>query len=148
MKIKFLVIIILLIFIPVVSAFAEITIKAEVDKITLSTDDTLTYKLTITTEKNIAAPKLPKFDGFEVITQVQSSTMSIAKNEMESTVVFEFVLAPQDAGKCKIEPSTLKAKGQTYSSDAFEIEVTQGKQKPQPPQEKARPESEEPQYTL
>lgn len=148
MKIRLFLIIILLVFLAT-PLFAETSIKAEVSKTSISTDDALAYKLSIsTTEKNLPEPKLPKFDGFEVVSQAQSSTLSIARNEMKSTAIFEFILVAAEAGKFKIDPSTLKSKGQTYSTDSFEIEVTQGKQKPKAPEEKTQPESEEPEYTL
>lgn len=129
--------------------FAETAIRAEVSKTSISTDDTLTYKLSVTTtENNLPEPKLPKFDGFEVISQAQSSNLSFARNEMKSTMVFEFVLVATEAGKFKIGPSTIKAQGETYSTDSFEIEVAQGKLKPKAPEEIPPPESDEPQYTL
>ena len=142
-------ILVLLVVLFAVPLFAETTVKAEVSKTSISTDDTLTYKLSITTnEKNLPEPKLPKFDGFEVVSQAQSSNLSFVKNEMKSTIVFEFILVAPEAGKFKIGPSTIKAQGATYATDSFEIEVTQGKLKPKAPQENPPPESDEPQYTL
>jgi hypothetical protein len=131
------------------SAYAQTTIKAEVDKTTLTTDDTLTYKLIITSsEKKIPAPQVPKFEGFNIISQAQSSTLSFVKGNIKTILVYAFILAPTDIGKFKIEPSQIIVKGKTYSSEGFEIEVTQGKMKPKIPPEKIQPESETPQVTL
>ena len=133
-------------------AFADTAVKAEVDKTSISTDDTIVYKLELTTtEKNLPSPTLPKFSGFQVVSQAQSSNMSWEKNQMKATAVFEFILAPEEAGKFKIEPSTIKVAGKAYSTDSFEIEVKPGaQQRPSIPQEKkpSMPESVEPQYTL
>ena len=149
MKIKSIFLLVLFFLSAVLPSFADTAIKAEVNKTSISTDDTVTYKLQITTsEKSLPSPTLPKFEGFQVITQAQSSDISWGKPQMKAAAVFEFVLAPAEAGKFKIEPSTLKVMGKTYSTESFEIEVTQGKQRPQIPQEKPQPESEEPQYTL
>jgi hypothetical protein len=128
------------------NVFAETTIKAEVDKTSITTDDTITYKLTITsTEKKIPQPQLPGFESFSVLSQSQSSTLSFAKSNVETALTYAFVLAPTDVGKFKIEPSHVKSGGKTYSTQSFEIEVTKGKS-PLPPA--AQPETEEPQFTL
>jgi hypothetical protein len=64
-------------------------------------------------------------------------------------------LSPRQIGKFKIEPSQIKVKGQTYSTQAFEIEVTQGKATPKnhPEEKPLTPEQNEtkpelPQITL
>ncbi|MDD2689351.1 MAG: BatD family protein [Candidatus Omnitrophica bacterium] len=137
-------------------AFAQTVIKSEVDKTTLSIDETLLYKVIITSSENkLPLPQLPKFEGFKVISQAQSSTASFAGNEIKTILVYAFVLAPLEKGKLKIPPSTITVKEKAYSTDALEIEITQGKQnlKPQPKEkpslpEKSIPESEEPQTIL
>jgi len=134
---------------------AQTVVKAEVDKQSITTDDTITYKLTVTSsEKNIPAPKIPKFDNFVVLSQAQSSQISLAKGDLKTFVVYAFVLAPASVGKFKIEPSTVKIAKQDYSSESFEIEVKQGKRQPQPKESKpvspegSIPESNKPQFTL
>jgi hypothetical protein len=156
MKFKLFISTILLIFFSAANAFGEISIKAEVDKTSISTDETLTYKLIITSTDNEAPePEVPKFTGFDVISQAQSSTFSYLKTGPKTILVLAFILAPNDIGKFKIEPSVIKLKGKNYSTDSFEIEVTQGKAKPQvPPEErpslpeKFQPESDQPKITL
>jgi hypothetical protein len=138
-------------------AFAETSIKAEVDKTSITTDETLTYKLTITTsDKRLGEPKIPAFNGFDVVYSAQSSTVSVTQNDIKTSIVYSFILAPADVGKFIIEPSQVKAAGKAYSSQAFEIEVKQGTAAPQPPAQKQKPskpeenipESKEPQITL
>lgn len=135
-------------------AFAETSIKSEVDKLKINSAETLTYKLTISSsEKQIPKATIPKFNGFKVISQAQSSNMSFTKGKITTGLVYVFILAPTNIGKFKIEPSTIKVKGQAFSSDAFEIEVTQGqaqpRSKPSLP-ENLKPETKtgQPQYTL
>jgi hypothetical protein len=151
MRPKFIFATILFILFASTIASAQTTIKAEIDKTNITTDDNITYKLTITSsEKKIPKPQLPEFKGFYVLREAQSSNISFAKNNIKTTVVYVYVLAPQDIGKFKIGPSTIKIQGKAYSSAAFEIEVKQGKAKPQalPEQKPSRPESEEPQFIL
>jgi len=155
-KIKLIIFIILSVLFSVGPAFAEISIKAEVDKTSITTDEALTYKLIITSTDNEAPqPQTPDFAGFNVLSQAQSSTFSYLKTGPKTILVLAFILAPLEVGKFRIEPSVIKLKGKTYAADSFEIEVVQGKAKPQaPPEEKpalpeeSQPESEQPQITL
>ena len=124
--------------------FAETSIKAEVDKISIATDDTLTYKLIITTsEKDIPVPLMPKFEGFDVVSQAQSSTITFAKGGSNTNLVYVFILAPRLAGKLTIQPVTLKVGLRKYESQQFQIGVTQGKPKPKisPNQELTLPQT-------
>jgi len=143
-------------FLFVTSVFADTFIKAEVDKSTLTTDDALTYKLTVTSsEIKLPAPQPPKFERFNIISQANSSTLSFVKGQIKSILVFVFILSPANTGKFKISPATIEISDKTYSSDAFEIEVKPGKappkitpkEKPSVPGQKI-PESEESQTTL
>ena len=136
-------------------SFAETEIKAEADKTSITTDDTLIYKIIITSsDKAVPAPQLPEFTGFGVLSQAQSSTMSYVKSNVKTILVYAFVLAPTEAGKFEIGPSTIKIGNKTYSTQALEIEVKPGKTKPkthlEEPSlpEKSLPESQEAQVTL
>jgi hypothetical protein len=139
-----------------VSSFADTSIKAEVDKTSITTDDILTYKLTIATdERKLPEPELPDFAGFAVIYSARSSTVSFARNSVWTSVSYSYILAPPEAGRFTIEPGRIKARGKVYSSQAFEIEVKQGTSQPQTPQkveppqpQRHIPESKEPQITL
>ncbi len=155
-KTKAIIITLFFLFLFLSTASAEISIKAEVDKTSLSIGETLNYKITINSMgKEQANPKIPKFEGFNVISSVQSSSMSFVKNNIQRNLVYIFILAPLDIGKFKIEPSVIKIGNKTYSTDTFEIEVILGKARPKNPleqrpsqPEKIQPESEEPQITL
>ena len=135
-------------------ALAETAIKAEVDNTRLTTDDTLTYKIIVTSSENkLPAVEAPKFEGFSIISQADSSTISFVKGNVKTILVYAFILAPAATGKFTIAPSTIRVKNITYSSEVFEIEVTQGKATPKTiPQEKEfsplQPGTEEPQFTL
>ena len=128
------------------NAFAETTIKAEVDKRSITTDDSLTYKLTIaSSEENIPSPEVPSFDGFAIISQAQSSTLSLLKQGPRAILIYVYILAPLKTGKSTIQPGSITMQGKTYSSESFDIEVAQGKTKPPKPE---GTENELPQVTL
>lgn len=149
MKVKTNLFIILFSLLFTAGAFAETSIKAQVDKTGITTDDSLTYKLIIiSSEKNIPVPAIPKFEGFNLVSQAQSSTISFAKGGTETHLVYVFILVPGEAGKIKIEPSKIKVGAVTYTSEQFEIEVTQGKVQPQIPPGQKQSEPETPKLTL
>lgn len=139
------------------SAFAEISLRCEVDKKSISTDDQLVYKLIVSSsEKNIPVPEPPVFEGFGILSQAQSSTVIFGKSDIKTLLVYTYILAPLEPGKFEIKPSTLTIKDKTYSSEEIEIEVTQGRgvshrrpeEKSQPLPGQGPPESEGPQITL
>lgn len=158
---KALVLLAIFVFLLTAAAFAETSIKAEVDKTSITTDDTIVYKLIISSdEKNIPQPEFPKFEGYKVLSSAETSQIRFAKGIQKAGVIYVFILSPGNLGKIKIEPSVIKIGNKTYSTDAFEIEVTQGKARPEAkpkatPQKPSLPEmpqpereSEEPQITL
>ena len=141
-------------FLFVTFAWAETSIKAEVDKTNITIDEALTYKLIISSsDKKLPPPQLPKFYGFSVLSQARSQTMSLIKSNVKTILVYAFILAPINIGKFKIESSSIKIKNEAYSTDAFEIEVSQGKTRPAVPQEEKpslpeKTQPEEPKITL
>ena len=151
---KLVILTVFFIFLFITSAFAETTIKAEMDKTSITTDETLIYKIIVTSsDKNLPAVQLPKFTGFNIISQAESSTVSFAQSDTKTILVYTLILIPADIGKFKIEPAVIKIKNKAYSTDTFEIEVAQGNRKPEIPPEESLPkesptESEQPQVTL
>lgn len=139
------------------SIFAEVSLKARVDKTRIALNQAVTYTLTIvSTERVVAQPEFPKFTGFAIASQQQSSTISFQKNGMKSVLSFKFVLLPQEEGSFKIEPASIKMRNQLYQSEAFKIEVTPpqvGGHREMPgqrivPPKKRLPFSNQPQITL
>jgi len=134
---------------------AEIEMKAQVDKNNLTADELLTYKLVITSdEKNIPRVQLPKFEGFNIASQAQSSTVSFAKSNIKKIIVFAFILRPNEVGEFKIGPSQINFEGKTYKTEVFKIKIIQGKTKPLKPPQKDKtlppeqPEEQGPKTTL
>lgn len=143
----------------ILKAQAETSVKAQVDKKSITTDEAITYKFIITTdEKNIPLPQMPKFEGFNVISKAQSSTMSFAKNKIKNFLVYIFILTPAKTGKLRIMPASITINKQIFFTAALEIEVRLGKAKPLLPNEEKispgenpanpLPQSAEPKITL
>lgn len=148
MKSKSVILISLFILIFTSGAFAEIpttSIKAEASKTKITTDDSLTYKIIISSnEKRLPVPGVPKFAGFTVVSQAQSSNLSLAQGELKTTLVYAFVLVPNHIGKFNIPPASIKIGDQVHSSASIEIEVIDKPSLPQEPQI----QSDQPQITL
>jgi hypothetical protein len=134
-----------------VAAYGETTIKAEAEKSKISTDEGVAYKVIVaSTENALPAPVFPKFSGFAVVSQARSSTVSFMAGGVKTILVYAFILAPMKTGKIKIEPVYIRVKNETFVSEPVEIEVTQGKRKPE---QQVQPQPvptapQEPQYTL
>jgi hypothetical protein len=123
------------IFLFIGAACAESTIKAEVDKKRITADEEIVYKITVVSgEKNSPEVKLPRFDGFNVISSAESSTVSFLNKGLTTHFLFVFILEPRTTGTLKILPATLKTAAGSLATEAFEIEVTPGK-KPAIPQD-------------
>lgn len=136
-------------------AFAETSLKAEVDKLKITTDGILTYKVALTSnEQLIPGLKFPEFKGFNLVSQGQSQSVSLEKGGISSSLIYTFILSPEAPGKIKIDAASVKIKDKILTSDVFEIEVLPGKNKPQaaPPVKPVLPEGlngpQEPQFTL
>lgn len=131
------------------TAFAEVSIKSEVNRNAITTDETIVYKLSVVSQyKNLPPVELPDFSGFIALSQAQSSSLTLGKAGVTTRLVYTCVLAPQKTGKLKIEPATVKVKDKVYSSDATEVEVRQGKRslEPLPEESPVLPEESQPDY--
>lgn len=113
-------------------AFAEPVVRAEVDKKSLTTDEALTYKVFITSSggEQISNLKLPGFEGFEIVSQSQSSTVVFEGEAAKTNLEYVLILVPLAKGTLKIPASSVKINEKIYSSESFTVEVTQGKLKP------------------
>jgi hypothetical protein len=152
---KKLILTILLFFFYLCPALARTSIKAEVDRVAITQDQAITYKIIVTSfDKQLPAPQIPKFEGFTILSQAESSTFSFLKGGAKTIFVYAFILAPNREGKIKIGPVSIKIKEETLSTDSFEIEVSAAREKPKTPLKeklplpKSLPESTEPQITL
>jgi hypothetical protein len=108
-------------------AQANASLTAQVDRTELTTDDTLNLTLTLQTPDG-SSPHLtlPAIDGFRVVGSSMSSQLSSINGVMSSSTMYEYRLKPTSVGTFTIPVLTLDWNGQTLSSDAIDITVTQG----------------------
>ncbi|MDD4953686.1 MAG: BatD family protein [Candidatus Omnitrophica bacterium] len=146
MKTRYLLLIALFLFLLYTTVFAQATIKAEVDKTDLSTDQTLTYKLIISSSgQEQVIPKAPDFKGFQVVSSARSSQVSFEKNQIKKSATYLFVLSPEKAGDYQIGPATVKIGKDNYTTQTIDIKVKEGTR---PPVQEPEPKTDLPQYTL
>ncbi|MFP4396359.1 MAG: BatD family protein, partial [Anaerolineales bacterium] len=126
----------------------DITFTASVDKTQLSTDQTLTLKLTLQGAfRNADKPQFPTLDGFAVIGSSQSSQFSMVNGETTAKVVYTYRLQPTKSGALTIPAIQIEVKGQSYESNPVAIEVTPGDAPPaqaptsQPPGDATAPDA-------
>lgn len=118
-------------------AVGKFNMTATVDKNSLSTDDALTLKVTISGQGNVNLLNAPKVDipaSFDKYDPKVTDNIEKNSNPLSGSRTFEYVLMPVEAGDHTIPPvqfSYFDADTKTFktvSSNAFNIHVTAGKQ--------------------
>lgn len=126
------------------NAFAQNYITAEVDKKTMTSDEFLTYKVSVNFfDQKTSLPQIPEFKDFYIASQVQSSSIQFAQAKVKNSVTYEFILKPIKIGELEIEPATIKIDEKVYSTEVFKVLVKQGKAKLE-----SEPESDRKQFPL
>jgi len=105
-------------------AFAQIS--AEVDRTTLTTNDTVQLTVTVTGSGSTRPPEMASLTDFDVLRSNISTNISITNGNMQSQVIYEYLLQPLQAGTLTIPAVTVSLQGQTYSTDPITLEVTAG----------------------
>lgn len=102
-------------------------LQAQVDANEITTDDTVTFTLTLTTP-NGSAPQLdlPALDGFNVVGTQTGSQYSIVNGQASASTNYAFELQPTRTGDLVIPSLHLDLNGQRLSTEAIAVQVTQG----------------------
>lgn len=109
------------------SAQSPYGLQAQVDTTDITTDDTVTFTLILTTPDG-SAPQLnlPPLDGFNVTNQQSASQYSIVNGQTSTSMSYAYALQPTRTGDIEIPSLHLALNGQTVSTEAFTIHVRQG----------------------
>ncbi len=119
------------------SAQGEISVTADVDRTTVSTDHVLTLTLTVSGDfQQLGDPQLPLFSGFNVVGSRRSSQFSMVNGVVTARTVFSYQLQPADAGTFTIDPITILVNGRSYQTDPITVQVTLGATPTQSPDSK------------
>ncbi|MCK9594166.1 MAG: BatD family protein [Candidatus Omnitrophica bacterium] len=132
-------------------AFANTSIRTEVDKTCVAPKELLTYKVVIeSTRRSIPAPHIPKFTSFKIVSQGQATNIFRHAGKLKTRAEYIFMLLPKKTGRIRIYPARVTIEEKSFTSAPLDIEVThacssQGKRKASPgsPQLKEAPGQEE-----
>ncbi len=101
-------------------------ITAEVNRTTLSTDETLTLTVVIHGAGEIPSHSLPSFGDFDVVGRRESSRVSTRNQQTSTEVVYRYTLRPIRPGTATIGAFSVTVDGRTFTTDPIEIDVSQG----------------------
>lgn len=112
---------------PRANAQSPYGLTAQVDADSITTDDTATLTLTLTTPDG-SAPRLnlPALDGFDIVGSQTASQYSIVNGQTSAGMVYAYRLKPTHTGDLEIPALHLAISGQNLSTDALTVHVTQG----------------------
>lgn len=102
-------------------------LTAQVDANEITTDDTVTLTLTLTTPDG-SAPRLnlPALDGFNVVGSQTASQYRIVNGQTSASMVYAFQLQPTRTGDLEIPTLRLDMNGQVLATEPLTVRVTQG----------------------
>jgi len=114
------------------SAVGHFTLRAEVDRDRVNVGEAVTFKLTVNGQGNLrklAAPTLPRLDGWKVYEPKVSVTLNPGER-VEGSKVIEYLLLPERPGVTNIAPLSLaffdpeRGSYGTEKSNSLRIEVS------------------------
>jgi len=110
---------------------ADLTFNASVNKNSVALDDILQYTLTISGNNagNAPTPELPKFSNLNIVSQSQSSNISMINGQVSSSKSFTYALQPEKIGQAHIGPASITISGKKYTTDPINITVTKAEGK-------------------
>jgi hypothetical protein len=107
-------------------------ITAEVDRTTVSTDETVQLTITVN-EYGAGQPDLPALEGFSIVGTSSATQMSLINGAMSVQAVYQYRLQPYEVGTLTIPAVSVSANGYSYSSEPLTVEVVQGQTQPNLP---------------
>jgi hypothetical protein len=102
----------------------EITLSAEVDKNSLTLEDSIYLKITAHGAQNTPQPQLPPLPDFRIRTGGTSSSTQIINGSISTRSTHSFILSPTKAGTFTLGPATMKVDGKLYKTKPIQINVT------------------------
>ena len=115
-------------------ASAQPTVRAEIDKTSLSTDDTLLLTIIVTGDfQRLSPPTLPAFEGFDVVGTSYSSATSLVNGRRSFEGRYLYQLRPIQLGRLTIDPVEVTIDGQSFRTEPLPVEVLPGSLPTPPP---------------
>ena len=110
---------------------SDLTFTADVDRTTLSMNETLTLQLTVAGGRvSVPQPVLSEIPGFRATYAGQSQNINYINGHVSSQLIFTFALAPLSPGEHVIPAISMNVEGQTLSTNPIPIKVVSGSAAP------------------
>ena len=111
----------------------DITVSADVTPKTISLNETVTLRVTISANQqlgNIAPPKLKALPEFNVSYGGASSQYNLSSNQFSVSVTWTYVLKPKKVGQFTVPEIHISHDNKTYAADPVTIKVLPKSRKP------------------
>lgn len=107
-----------------ICAFADVSIKAYVDKDVAYLDEDILLNVVVEgVSSDAGLPKMPSLANFNIYSTGQSRSVSIINGNMQSSVRYTYILSPRFSGKTTIDPIILEYNGKKYSTEKIDLVV-------------------------
>lgn len=123
---------------PRADAQSPYSLGAAVDSNEITTDETVTLTLTLTTpDGNAPQLNLPAMDGFNVVGSRTASQYNVMNGNASASMAYAFELQPTRTGDLTIPSLHLALNGQPLATDPITVHVTKGNGAPRQKQSRA-----------
>ncbi|MFC1566812.1 BatD family protein [bacterium] len=102
----------------------DISISASVDKNTVTQDGQIILQISVSgSARNLPTPSVPQINGFTVYSSGRSQNISIVNGQMQSSLVYNYVLSPQSIGQYTIPAISITHQSKTFSTTPINVQV-------------------------
>lgn len=108
--------------VPLAGETIQVMGSVDKDRVQVDEEVSLTIKI-LGTSRNVQAPRLPSFQGFDSFYTGRTSQFSFVNGKSSATVEFNYVLVPKVAGRFTLESVQIWIEGKSYQTQPLEIEV-------------------------
>ncbi len=110
-------------FLPQTAIAKEIRFKVSLERNIIAFGQSVQLSFAFQGTKDVPRPELPEIDSFQLRYRGPSTRMSIVNGRMSSSITHMYSLIPLKTGNFTIGPFSFDYKGDTYISNALNIEV-------------------------
>ncbi len=115
------------------AAQSQSPVTIELDRTSVTTDETLALTIGIDVAAGQASePQLPVLDGLDILGRSSGTQIQMINGNTQMRSTYQYTLRPTKTGTLIIEPINITVNGQIYTSEAINIQVTQGTGQVQP----------------
>ncbi|MDD5657863.1 MAG: BatD family protein, partial [Elusimicrobia bacterium] len=109
------------------SAWAQLSVTAQVNKTQVALDDQVVLAVTVTgPQASLPDPRIPVLQNFSIYSSGRNQSISFVNGRVSSSVTHTFVLVPRAAGQGLIPPITVSQQGDSARTEPIEILVADG----------------------